>query len=337
MHKSKECHHSYDCREEMNMEILKLQPALKDYLWGGVRLVEEYNKQSQLTQVAESWELSNHKDGNSIITNGTYKGYHFGTYLEQVGKTVWGEKAQKYTDFPILIKLIDAKQTLSIQVHPDDAYAKIHEGEFGKNEFWYIVDTKPNAFIYFGVEAEISKEQFKAAIENDTICSYLKKIHVNKGDSFFIPAGTIHAIGEGVLIAEVQQSSNSTYRIYDYGRKQSDGTLRELHIEKAIDVAQLKPSAHMGNQEKITENDAYQIMCLTKNDYFRCIKYEIQENVLLESNKSSFHAITVIDGCGELISNTQCFEVNKGDSFFIPADYGTYSISGCLSIILTSL
>lgn len=320
------------------MEILKLKPAIKDYLWGGRRLVEEYNKESDLDKVAESWEMSNHKDGSSIIINGKYAGVNFREYLEKEGKKVWGENCDKYDNFPVMIKFIDAKQALSIQVHPDDDYALKYEGEFGKNEFWYVLDAEPGAFLYYGVNEEMTKAQFKERIENGTICYYLKKVEVKRGDCFLIEAGTIHAIGAGTVIAEIQQCSNSTYRVYDFGRVGVDGKPRELHIDKAVDVTNLKPSGKNGEAEgESIDYKSYASKLLTSNEYFTCTKYDVNGDVTLNATNSSFDSVIIIEGNGKIVSDSQQFEVRKGDSFFIPAGYGSYTISGNVSLILTNL
>lgn len=320
------------------MEILKLKPAIKDYLWGGRRLVEEYNKESDLEKVAESWEMSNHKDGSSIIINGKYANLSFREYLEKEGKKIWGDNCNKYNSFPIMIKFIDAKQALSIQIHPDDEYALKYEGEFGKNEFWYVLDAEPGAFLYYGVNEEMTKAKFKERIENGTICDYLKKVEVKKGDCFLINAGTIHAIGAGTVIAEIQQCSNSTYRVYDFGRIGADGKPRELHINKAVDVANLKPSGKNGEAEgELIDHSFYVSMLLTNNEYFTCTKYDINGDVTLNATNSSFNSVIVIEGNGKIISNSQELEIRKGDSFFIPAGYGSYTVFGNVSLILTNL
>jgi mannose-6-phosphate isomerase len=320
------------------MEILKLKPAIKDYLWGGRRLVEEYNKESDFEKVAESWEMSNHKDGSSIILNGKYTNMTFREYLEKEGKRVWGENCNKYDNFPVMIKFIDAKQDLSIQVHPNDEYALKYEGEFGKNEFWYVLDSEPGAFLYYGVNQEMTKEQFTERIKNGTICDYLKKVEVKKGDCFLIRTGTIHAIGAGTVIAEIQQCSNSTYRVYDFGRVGVDGKPRELHIDKAVDVTNLKPSEKNGEADgEAVDHGAYSSMLLTNNEYFICTKYDVNGDVKLNATNSSFNSVIIIEGSGEIISDTQQLQVRKGDSFFIPAGYGLYTISGNVSFILTNL
>lgn len=320
------------------MGILKLEAALKDYLWGGRRLVEEYNKKSDLPKVAESWEMSNHKDGSSTIVNGEYKGKSFKEYIEKEGKEVWGEHCKGYDNFPVMIKYIDAKDNLSIQVHPQDEYALKYENEFGKNEFWYILDCEPGAFLYYGVKEEMTKEEFRERIENGTICDYLNRVHVKKGDCFFIEAGTIHAIGAGIVIAEIQQCSNSTYRVYDFGRVGVDGKPRELHIDKAVDVTNLVPGNKNGEADgELIKEEGYSSLLLTDNKYFKCIKYDVHGAVELEATKESFNSVIIIEGNGTLTSSTESFKIRKGDSFFIPAGYGNYNISGNVKAIITRL
>ncbi len=320
------------------MEILKLKPVCKDYLWGGRKLVQFYNKESDLDKVAETWELSNHKDGSSIIINAPYENVSFQNYLNNKGKEIWGTHCEKYDNFPILIKFIDAKQALSIQVHPDDEYALKNEGEFGKNEFWYVLEAEPNAFLYYGVNQEMTKEEYRQHIEDDTICDYLKKVEVKKGDCFYIQAGTIHAIGAGIVIAEIQQCSNSTYRVYDFKRLGVDGKPRELHVDKAVDVSKLIPSGKNGNADgELIHNDGYDELLLTENDYFICTKYDVLSSMKKEVTLESFQALTILDGEGKIIVDDKEMYIKKGDSLFIPAQEGVYQIEGTVSFIQTRL
>ena len=223
------------------MALLKLLPSYKDYIWGGHRLVEEYHKQYQGEVLAESWELSCHPDGPSTIANGVYQGMSLPDYIEKKGRGILGKDCDHFTNFPILIKLIDAKDNLSIQVYPNNQYALKNEKQYGKTEMWYIMDCKEGAYLYYGFKEEISKEEFAKRIEEDTLLEVLNKVYVQKGDVFFIEAGTLHAIGKDIVIAEIQQNSNVTYRIYDYGRVGKDGKRRELHIDKALEVTERIP------------------------------------------------------------------------------------------------
>lgn len=320
------------------MEILKLQAAYKDNLWGGHRLVEHYNKNTDMPILAETWELSAHPAGSSIILNGEHKGMPFKDYIEQHDKSIWGTLAEKYHKFPLLIKFIDAKQPLSVQVHPDDDYALRVEGEFGKNEFWYVLEADPGSFLYCGVKHDMTKEEYRSYIENNTICDHLNKIEVHPGDCFFIKAGTIHAIGAGVLLVEIQQSSNSTYRVYDYGRIGADGKPRELHIEKAIDVSILTPNTERAELVEMRKHyGTYDSTFVTFNQYFICKRYDVHDDVNLSITKDSCHALTVLEGEGTLIGGDTDITLKKGDSVFIPANDGSYEVKGTISFIQTQL
>lgn len=223
------------------MSILKLKPSCKDYLWGGHRLAEEYGVKYDGEVLAEAWELSCHSDGPSYIANGMYAGKTLQEYIDIKGKEVLGLNCRRFRDFPILTKFIDAKQSLSVQVRPSNRYALKNEGQYGKTEMWYVMDADPGAYLYYGFKTEISKEEFAKRIEEDTLLEVLNAVPVQKGDVLFIESGTIHAIGAGILIAEIQQNSNVTYRVYDYGRVGKDAKKRDLHIEKALAVTNRVP------------------------------------------------------------------------------------------------
>ena len=227
--------------------IVKLAPAYKDYLWGGTKLRTVYQKECDFDIIAESWELSAHFAGQSTIADGKHKGLAFGAYLKAIGKEMLGWKCSSLERFPILVKFIDAREKLSVQVHPDDDYALVHEKQYGKNEMWYVVDALPGAGIYCGFKENVTKEQVEECLAFDEkagagedpehgILSLLNWIPAKKGDVFFIPAGTVHAIGAGMLVCEIQQSSDCTYRLYDYNRTDQFGMKRELHTKKALEV-----------------------------------------------------------------------------------------------------
>lgn len=225
----------------MMLYPMKLAAPLKDYLWGGTRLRDEYGKTTDLDKVAESWELACHKDGKSKIVNGVAAGQNLEDWLAAQGASALGTNGAKFPYFPLLIKLIDAKDDLSVQVHPDNDYAMRVEGEYGKTEMWYIVDCEPGASLLYGFKTAISQAEFEQRIADNTLIEVCNRVPVKKGDVFFIDSGTLHAIGKGILICEIQQNSNTTYRIYDYGRVAKDGKPRELHVKKAVDVTKLEP------------------------------------------------------------------------------------------------
>lgn len=314
------------------MYPLKLTAPCKDYIWGGTRLREEFGKEAPTEKIAESWELSCHKDGESVIANGEYAGRTLSAYLSEV-KTAIGTSCLKYDSFPILIKLIDAKENLSIQVHPDDEYALRVEGEYGKTEMWYVVDCEEGAELVYGFREEISKLDFADRIKNNTLSEVLNHVKVNKGDVFFIPAGTLHGIGKGNLIAEIQQSSNTTYRVYDYGRRGADGRPRELHVEKAIQVTQLAPSQPAQRTAEREQGDGHTTLLLSECEYFRTRHLDITEKAALKADIRSFHALLVLDGEGEIDG----VRLKKGDTCFIPAGYGAYCFMGRAEVILTDI
>lgn len=317
------------------MDILKLQPVLKDYLWGGERLKKDFGFESDLEKVAEGWMLSCHKDGRNTIVGGKYDGQTLDDVIEKIGKEkIVGTRALDFPYFPVLIKLIDAKDNLSIQVHPDNDYAQRVEGEFGKTEIWYVLDATDDAQLIYGFKNEITSEQFKAAIEDNTLMDVLNTVNVKKGDLFFIEAGTVHAIGKGALIAEIQQNSNSTYRVYDYGRVGADGKPRELHIKKAVDVSVTKPPKYdIKPMGKAIDNGDFISTLLTQCDLFTVNHYDVKSKIELSTDEKSFHHILVVDGSGTINGTT----FKKGDSFFVPANYGKYKIAGKCEIITTNI
>ena len=310
----------------MDLSPIKLSSVIKDYLWGGTRLITDFNKKTELEKAAESWELSTHKDGASIVSTGSFAGKTLNSYIEENGKDCLGKRALEFDFFPILIKFIDAKDSLSIQVHPDDEYALEVEHEYGKTEMWYIVDSEKDSYIYYGLTKEISRDEFKERIQNNTILEVLNKVPTKKGDVFFIESGTIHAIGPGNHICEIQQNSNSTYRVYDYNRVGADGKTRELHIDKAIEVTKLCPPNSDNNKQGNV---------LASCKYFTSEKLECENKTELFSDPDCFKSIIVLDGSGTLTMGDTVLELTKGDSVFIPAQDGKYILDGKLDIILS--
>ena len=303
------------------MYPLLLKPPIKDYLWGGTRLKTEYGYDTDKDIAAEAWVLSCHKDGSNVVINGELAGKTLPQVLDIWGKKALGEKAAEFSYFPILIKLIDAKQKLSVQVHPDDEYALKVEGEYGKTEMWYVVDCDEGAQLIYGFLEDISKEEFCRRIKDNTLTDVCNFVPVNKGDVFFISAGTLHAIGEGILIAEVQQNSNTTYRVSDYGRLGADGKPRELHIEKALDVTECKkPSIPYGQVGEITKIGNNTNRKLASCDLFKADILNLEETYEI-CEKDSFISLVVLDGELTVKWEDGEFEVKKGDSIFIPANF----------------
>ena len=318
------------------MSIIKLAPAFKDYLWGGTKLKEKYGKVTDMDPLAESWELSVHKDGPSTVVSGEDAGLTFTQYLERKGREILGTNCERFDRFPILIKFIDALQPLSIQVHPDNEYALRVEGEYGKTEMWYILDCDPGSTLYFGVNQPISKEEFRERIENNTLLEVLKEVPVHKGDVFFIKAGTLHAIGGGIQICEIQQNSNTTYRVYDFGRVGKDGKPRELHIDKAIDVSNLNPidsDLKACGPRFITKDAETQMLATCEN--FTTFETSLDGTIEIDVNEKSFGSIIVVEGSCTIENNGTVIEAMKGDSIFADAGSGLVKISGKCQYIYT--
>ncbi len=312
------------------MSILKLKPSCKDYIWGGSRLKEEYGIEYDGDVLAEAWELSCHPDGPSYIINGEYAGKTLQQYIDTEAKEVLGTHCRRFRDFPILTKFIDAKDNLSIQVHPDNRYALKNEGQYGKTEMWYVMDAGENAFLYYGFKHEIDKEEFARRIKEDILLEVLNAVPVQKGDVLFIESGTIHAIGKDILIAEIQQNSNVTYRVYDYGRVGKDGKKRDLHIEKALAVTRRVPI--------IKDKSSYPHVA--DCDYFTVDKLNLDGRMMhrMEGcvSEESFVSILIMDGEGTISCGEQV-DYQKGDSLFLPAGSGTYVIEGKCDALITTI
>ncbi|MBR1392498.1 MAG: class I mannose-6-phosphate isomerase [Ruminococcus sp.] len=314
------------------MAIFRLEPAFKDYIWGGTRLRDDFGKNCDYDKVAESWELSCHKDGPSVVATGEDKGLTLQQYIDKHGKEVLGSKGAAFENFPILIKLIDAKDNLSVQVHPNNEYALRVEGEYGKTEMWYVVDCDEGAELLYGFKHEISKEEFAQRIANNTLLEVTNNVPVHKGDVFFIEAGTLHAIGKGILIAEIQQNSNTTYRIYDYGRVGKDGKPRELHVEKAKDVTRLAP-AKQYPETPVEQLDGYTSKLMASCDYFTTRVMDVSDKAELTADSDSFASLLFLEGEGTV----EGIPFKKGDSFFVTAGHGKFVIDGKCRTILTKV
>lgn len=318
------------------MKIERLSPAFKDYLWGGTKLRDVFGKKCGLDKVAESWELSAHPAGESALAGGEWDGLPLGEYFRRFPQAL-GKNAAAFESFPLLIKLIDAKEPLSIQVHPSDEYALRAEGEYGKTEMWVVVDCEPGAFLYFGVSREVSREEFGRRIADNTLPEVLNRAEVHPGDVFFIEAGTIHAIGAGILICEIQQNSNCTYRVYDYGRKGPDGKPRELHIQKALDVCRLSPQEAAGNLGPVLSCAGGQVQKLGECAYFSTERLSVEEALVLEAGEGSFVSLLVTQGGGWLEGPENALELRPGDSVLLPAGMGRARLTGSMTAIKTTV
>lgn len=318
------------------MEILSLYPTLKETIWGGRTLIDEYGFSSEADNAAEAWLLSCHKDGPSFVTDGEYKGKTLAQVIDIEGKKILGSHCFEINDFPVLIKIIDARDKLSVQVHPDDEYARKYENENGKTEAWYVLKCDEGASLIYGVNRDMSKEEFANAINDGTLLDDVNVVEVKAGDVVFIPSGMLHAIGAGILLAEVQQSSNSTYRVFDYNRRDKNGNLRELHVSKAVDVVNLK--AQKADFSPAGETQYYgksSKTYLAGCEFFKMYNLETDGTYEDFADETSFVSLLVLDGDGEIVSESIKKELHKGASIFIPASYGKYTLNGNLKILET--
>ncbi|MBQ9899042.1 MAG: class I mannose-6-phosphate isomerase [Ruminococcus sp.] len=312
-----------------------LEAPIKDYIWGGTRLREEFGKESTLERLAESWELSCHPDGTSIIASGGSKGTPLTEFLSSHPEAL-GKNCARFDRFPVLVKLIDARNDLSVQVHPDDAYARAHENDNGKTEMWYVLDADDGAELVYGFRDTLTQEELRAAVSDNSLMEKVNRVPVKKGDVFFITPGTLHAIGKGILIAEIQQNSNVTYRVYDYGRLGADGKPRELHVEKAIEVTKLAPPEHRyGQPERINLAGGWRTP-LAECRYFRTERVDAFRGTDVGSADTFTH-ILVIDGEAELVGGAETLPLKKGSSVFVPAGSEAFRIKGNCSMIITTI
>ena len=300
------------------MEVVKLKPYIKETVWGGNTL-RNYGKISDLSNIAECWELSLNKEGSSIIDNGINKNKKLSDVL---AKDDWGPKCEHFPFFPTLIKLIDADRELSVQVHPNDEYALKNENSYGKTEMWYILEAKKGAGIYLGFKHDTNEKEVREKINNNTLVDLLNFIPVKSGDCYFVKSGTVHAIGAGITLFEVQQNSALTYRLYDWGKVGLDGKPRELHVDKSLKVM---------NFNKFIKEE-FKLPLLGECDYFSTTINKVDGKLKISANQGSFISLTFIEGFG-LLNN---IPFSKGDTFFIPFNK-TATIDGNAKFLQTTI
>jgi mannose-6-phosphate isomerase class I len=327
--------------------IVRLLPAYKDYLWGGNRLQQVFGMAKDYETVAESWVLSAHRDGRSLVVDETGKTMPFDRYLKGIGREALGWKSQPYDRFPILVKFIDAAQPLSVQVHPADTYALANENDYGKNEMWYVLEAEEGAYLYLGFEQKVTPREVRSRIAEGTLEQILHKVSVKKGDSIMVPAGTIHAIGKGVMVLEVQQSSNVTYRLYDYNRRDKNGELRALHLEQALANMDYDVCQTDGTPEGCWEDQkGFRKILLEMCKYFSVSQLEVFDEAELVMDESTFYSVVVIEGEGKIrVQKTDAEDADPGDtltfkpgdSFFVPAGAGILDITGKCRVILSHI
>lgn len=336
--------------KSMSCKPLLLRPVGKDYLWGGNRLREEYGKDLKLEPLAETWECSTHPDGSSVVAEGECAGLCLDEVLrlhpEWLGNrhyrecSILGaeENGRTMAELPILIKLIDAAKDLSVQVHPEDEYALVHENQLGKTEMWYVLDAEPGAKLVYGFAHDVTREQVLESLQNGTIIDYLQQVPVHKNDVFFVQPGTVHAIGAGVLLAEIQENSNVTYRLYDYDRVDKNGCKRPLHVEKALEVMSLKRADSPRQQIRLMRyqlGSAKEILC--RCQYFQVDRVLVSREYHMRVEATSFQVLLILDGKLEVVCvpddadtavNSSVMTIRKGDCVFLPADCGQLIVRG---------
>lgn len=306
------------------MYPIRFENLYYDKIWGG-RDFEDFRDNMPEGEIGETWDVACHPNGVGIVANGELKGKRFDEIISELGHGLVGSKIST-EKFPLLVKLINSKEKLSVQVHPDDEYAKRVENEFGKTEAWYVVDAKPGAKLIVGTK-DCDKEVFTKAIEEGKSEEYLNIIEVKKGDCFLINSGLVHAICEGLIIAEIQQNSDVTYRVYDYGRP------REIHVEKSLDVINFDLEAENLSHHKAVEFDGFSKIDFCENEYFGMQKFNIEKEWTDCSNEEKFFILTCVDGCGSIEGQGFHEEIKKGDSYLIPATLGKYTVKGKLEVI----
>ena len=315
--------------------MYKFEPLLKQTLWGGDKIIPFKHLNTKMEQVGESWEISGVKDNETIVANGPEKGKTLNQLVrEQKGKLVGNENYERFgNEFPLLIKFIDARQDLSIQVHPTDEVAHRQGKSRGKTEMWYALDSDTGAQLYNGLKQQITPEQYKAMVENDTITNALARYEVHEGDVFFIPAGRIHAIGAGCFVAEIQQTSDVTYRIYDFKRKDKNGNYRELHTKEAAESIDYSVLDNYRTDYTPTKNEGVQLVSCP---YFTTALYDLTEPMTLDySELDSFVILMAVKGEGTISANGEEMPFQMGDTVLIPASTEEVKVEGEIKFLET--
>ena len=311
------------------------EPLLKQTLWGGDRIIPFKHLDTQMEAVGESWEISGVKGNETIVANGKDKGKSLNELVrEQKGRLVGEENYQRFGDeFPLLIKFIDARQDLSIQVHPDDEIAQRHGKSRGKTEMWYAFPSAPGAVLYNGLKRQLTPEVYEQMVENDTITEALARYEVSEGDVFFIPAGRIHAIGAGCFVAEIQQTSDVTYRIYDYKRKDKNGNYRELHTKEAAESIDFRIYDNQHITYELSKNEGVQVISCP---HFTTAVYDLTEPMTLDySELDSFVILIAVKGQGKLICEDEEITFQMGDTVLLPATTQEVKVEGTVKFLET--
>ena len=312
------------------MQPLFLEPVFKERIWGGTELRKEFGYDIPTDHTGECWAISAHPNGPSVIANGPFAGVTLDKLWDEHPE-VFGHPKEEV--FPLLTKILDANMDLSVQVHPDDSYAKVHEnGELGKTECWYIIDCKEDADMIFGHNAK-TKEELVQQMNEGNWEELLRRVKIKPGDFFFVPSGTIHALCEGTLVLETQQSSDTTYRVYDYGRRDADGNLRDLHLEKAIDVTTVPHEGYV-TVPKTESNGDTTVTTYVESDFFSVYKWDVNGTTTFHFN-DDYLLVSVIKGEGKLIHQGENYSLHKGSHFIIPVGFGEFELTGDCQLIVS--
>ena len=314
----------------MIYEPIFFEPIFKERIWGGEQL-KQFGYEIPYKQTGECWAFAAHENGQSVVKGGPFHGLTLGALWEQHRDLFGGIGGDR---FPLLTKILDANDDLSVQVHPDDKYARVHENDLGKTECWYIIDCEPGAEIIYGHHAK-TKQEFQTMVQEGKWNELLRKVPVKPGDFYYVPSGTIHAIGKGIMILETQQNSDTTYRVYDYDRRDAEGNFRELHIEKSIEVTNIPSS------EAKLETDRKQIGDLAKTTYVESTYFTVSKWVMNGSAElhetEKFQLVSIISGEGTLEKEGKEFAYQKGDHFMLPAKFGGFILKGNAEMIVSHL
>ncbi|MBP1993882.1 type I phosphomannose isomerase catalytic subunit [Paenibacillus eucommiae] len=315
---------------------LQFDPEMKERVWGG-RALEQFGFTLPAGVIGEGWMIGDHPHGTTKVRNGELAGLGLDEIRRDYGSLFFGTKgfSEKNGRFPLLIKLLDCAEDLSIQVHPDDNYAKLAPGELGKTEMWYVIDAKRGSTIIYGLNEGVTRESLAKAIAEDRIMDCLQEVPVQAGDSFYIPAGTVHALRGGVLVAEIQQNSDTTYRLHDYNRLGLDGKLRELHIEDSLNVIAYEGSGSTRMTTSITEAGTW--LTLAESPFFIVEKGLVGSKWQLHTSPASFVILMIIDGTGSLGWDEGELAAKPGDCFLLPANLGAYTLEGSMTVIRSYL
>lgn len=316
---------------------IKLTYTAKTALWAGTRLKKDFGKVSEHETVSESWELSVREDEMARAVNGEAKGMTLAEYFGAAGYDCVSPTFKRGDRFPLLVKLIDAADVLSVQVHPDDMYASEVEHDSGKTEMWYIIDACEGATLVYGLREGVTREDFRRAVAEKRIGDVMKSVPVKKGETYFIPAGMLHAIGAGILIAEIQQNSDLTYRVYDFDRVGKDGKLRELHVDKALAVTKPYSEDEVNAVRFAKGMSECAGELLASSEYFTVRRLVNSERAELAVSKDSFMSVLCIEGEGSIVYDGETYPVRKGDSYFLPAGMGAFEVNGQVTLILSEI